>query len=447
MKSRFPSPGRHAVRGAFLAISLALFGCSTPPTEPATVEQPQTASVIQPVTALGADAFVNTIGVNTKLTYTRSVNSTGFYSIVKPKLLALGVRHARDEGVTATSDAWMQLIYGRMKELAAHGVKFDLIMRPAEGVTDYTRIYQWEKFLKYALPVVEDFEGMNEWDLKGRNPDWVTQVRSFQRAMFNQVKGDSRTRQMPVFAPSMGNPNNAIYVGDLSSWLNYGNSHPYPAGSQPTSQLNYQHSRIQAINGTRPWVVTETGYHNAIDWTGQHPPVSESASARYLSRLWLEYFRLGIRRSYLTELIDLGASSSNREYSFGLLRNDGSPKPAYVALQNLIGIHQDPGPPFTPGQLSYGLSGSLANIQQLLLQKRNGVFYLSLWQSVSSYDLVNRRDIYPAAQTVTVSFPDTVSQVRVFIPLTNRSALKTLAGVSSVTVGVKDSPTVIEVTR
>jgi hypothetical protein len=446
MKSHFPSTGRRAVRGAVFAVGLALSACSTPPTEPTSVEQPRTASVILPVTALSADAFVNTIGVNTKLTYTRSVNSTGFYSIVMPRLVALGVRHVRDEGVTATSDSWMRLIYGRMKELTAHGIRFDLIMRPAEGVTDFTRVYQWEKFLKYALPVVEDFEGMNEWDLKGRNPDWASQVRSFQRAMFNQVKGDSRTRQMPVFAPSMGNPNSASSVGDLTSWINYGNSHPYPAGSQPTSQLNYQHSRLSAISGTRPWVVTETGYHNAIDWTGEHPAVSESASARYLSRLWLEYFRLGIRRSYLTELVDLGASSSNREYSFGLVRNDGSVKPAYTALQNLIGIHRDPGPAFPPGQLSYGLSGSLANVQQLLLQKRNGVFYLSLWQSVSSYDLINQRDIYPAAQGVTVSFPSAMRQVRVFTPLTNRSAMQTLAGVSEVTVEVKDSPTVIEVT-
>jgi hypothetical protein len=218
--------------------------------------------------------MVNSIGINTKLTYTQSVNYTGFYSIIKPKLLALGVRHLRDEGITARSDGWMASIYGRMKELAAHGIKFNLIMRPAEGYTDFTRIYNWDKFLKYALPVVEDLEGLNEWDLKGRNSNWAGQLRSFQRALWLKAKGDTRTKNLPIFAPTMGNPNNASYVGDLSSYLNYGNSHPYPGGTQPITQINYHESRVKAISGSRPWVVTETGYHNALLWTGGHPPVS-----------------------------------------------------------------------------------------------------------------------------------------------------------------------------
>jgi hypothetical protein len=431
--------------------SLVLFGCSTPTTEPSgddTVAATSSAAAITSVTAQSADAMVNSIGINTKLSYTQSVYSSGFYSIIKPKLVALGVRHLRDEGHTETSDGWMALIYGRMKELATYGIKFNLIMRPAAGAPDFKQIYQWDRFLQYALPVMEDLEGLNEWDLKGRNAAWATQVRDYQKALYTKAKADTRTKNLPVFAPTMGNPNNATYVGDLSAYLNYGNSHPYPGGTQPMTQISYHEQRVKVISGTRPWVVTETGYHNALLWTGGHPPVSESASARYLSRLWLEYFRLGIRRSYVTELIDLGAASStNREYSFGLLRNNGSQKPAFVALQNLIAIHKDPGPAFTPGPLSYGLSGSLTNVQQLLLQKRTGVFYLNLWLAANSWDLVNKRDLFPAAQSVTVSFPAAVRQVRIFNPLTSASVAQTLTNVSSVTVSVKDSPTVVEVTR
>src|SRR5262245_10115971 len=100
----FSSPrGPISVRGALLMTSFVLFGCSTPTTEPTTeqtVALPGSASVIVPVTALSADGMVNSIGINTKLSYTSSVYSSGFYSIIKPKLVALGVKHLRDEGHT-----------------------------------------------------------------------------------------------------------------------------------------------------------------------------------------------------------------------------------------------------------------------------------------------------------------------------------------------------------
>jgi hypothetical protein len=39
-------------------------------------------------------------------------------------------------------------------------------------------------------------------------------------------------------------------------------------GNQPLANVPYHLPRIKAISGTRPVVVTETGYHNAMVWTG-----------------------------------------------------------------------------------------------------------------------------------------------------------------------------------
>lgn len=433
------------VGGSLLTALVVLPGCGAPATEP--VEPPAVASVVVPETARSSDAVVNSIGVELKLTYLQTVYGSAFSSIIKPRLIALGVRHVRDEGVTAKSDGWMSLIYGRMKELAQKGIKFNLTMRPAEGVTDFTQITQWERFLSYALPVVEDFEGINEWDLKARSTTWPAQLRPFQQALYAKVTTDARTRHMPVFLPSMGNPNNASLLGDLSAWGNYGNTHPYPGGNQPMANVAYHATRVKVISGTRPWVVTETGYHNALAWTGGHPPVTERAAARYIPRLFLEYFDAGIRRTYLHELIDEGVSTSNRELNFGLLRNNGSPKPAYTALQNMITILKDPGPAYTMSQLGYTLGGDQTNLKRMLLQKRNGVFYLALWQAVSSYDLVAKKDLAPPARSVTVTFPAAVTQVRIFSPLTSAAAIQTIARPTTLTVSVPDSPVFVEITR
>lgn len=435
-------------RGVVIAIVLILSGCASPGTEPSTItEQPELASALATETATSADGLLNSIGIETKLTNLSGVYGTGWSSIVKPKLIALGVRHLRDEGATVKSNSWMQVVYGRMKELAPYGIKFNLYMKRAEGVTDFTQIHDWDRFLSYALPVVEDFEGLNEWDYKARDVNWPTQVRAFQQALWTKVKGDVRTKNMPVFAPSMGNPNNASIAGDMTAWMNYGNMHPYPGGNQPLANVPYHLPRIKGISGTRPVVVTETGYHNALAWMGGHPPVSEPAAARYIPRLFLEYYQAGFKRTYIHELMDEAVSTNDRELNFGLVRNNGSVKPAYTALQNLITVLKDPGPAFTPGQLSFALGGDLTNVKHMLLQKRNGKFYLALWQSVPSYDLLARAGLSPVSRTVTVSFSAAPLQVRLFTPLASAVSTQTLARPTTVNLAVPDHVMLIEVTK
>ena len=143
-------------------------------------------------------------------------------------------------------------------------------------------------------------------------------------------------------------------------------------------------------------VVTESGYHTATLWGGEHPPVSEAAMGRYVPRLFLDYFNAGFAKSYLYELVDEGASMSSREEAFGLVRADGTPKPAYTSLQNLIAVLSDPGPAFTPGSLSLALTGDTTNVRRLLLQKRNGRFFLVLWHDAYSYTVAG--GVHPSAQ-------------------------------------------------
>ena len=66
--------------------------------------------------------------------------------------------------------------------------------------------------------------------------------------------------------------------------------------------------------------------------------IPEDVEAKYMPRLILEQILHEIRRTYIYELIDVGPKVSKNDAAFGLVRNDGTPKPAFNALKNLIQI-------------------------------------------------------------------------------------------------------------
>jgi hypothetical protein len=396
--------------------------------------------------AKSSDAFVQSIGVNVHLSYFRTVYGSGWSTIVKPRLIELGVRHVRDAGSVVTSDSWMQTVYGRMNELAAAKVKFNLILKPAEGSTDYTKADHLDRLMRYAAGAVESFEGLNEHDLSG-HANWVTEVRAFQQAIHRKLKGTPSTANLPLFGPSMGHAVNASQVGDLSGYMNYGAVHPYPGGLRPLTNVEAHVTAGRTINGSRPLVATETGYHTALLWAGGHPHVAEDAEARYVPRLYLDYFKAGFARTFLYELIDEGSSDTLREERFGLVRADGTPKPAYTSLRNLITVLADPGPAFTPGKLDYALSGDTTNVRQLLLQKRDGRFYLVLWHDAVSFDLQTNATAPATAKALTLTLGTPASLIRATPVLQSAQPAREWTTTAEVALVVPDSPLVIEVTR
>jgi hypothetical protein len=116
----------------------------------------------------------------------------------------------------------------------------------------------------------------------------------------------------------------------------------------------------------------------------------------------------GIRKTYIYELMDTGSGQEDNGY--GLLHSDFSPKPAYNAIMNTLALLSDPGPAFQAGGLNYKLSGNLANVQHLLLEKRNGTFYLAIWVEQPSYDVNAKKELSVTAQQVTVQ---TAQQMRI----------------------------------
>jgi hypothetical protein len=178
----------------------------------------------------------------------------------------------------------------------------------------------------------------------------------------------------------------------------------------------------------KPVVATETGYHNSIhnSHRSAHPSTTERTAGIYLPRLFLEYFRVGVERTYTYELFDEGTSNDQEDH-FGLFRSDGSAKPAALALGNLTKILGDSPAASTtaPGSLAYSLSDPSAgpggtDVHHVLLQQSDGSFYLALWRTVSEATpgagSNAPKDASPQASPVSVTFGEPVSSAQSFRP-------------------------------
>lgn len=387
------------------------------------------------MSARAADALINSIGINTHLGYNDTVY--GNYSgIIRPRLQELGIRHVRDHVLRNRPE-----VDSRFQDLHDQlGIKALFIADPRQ--CSPTQAWNYVKALgPYRVSMVE---GPNEPDLN-LGPTWANTTRSYQRSLYTLMKADSATAQIPVAAPSLSTEASANSLGSLSRFLDFGNMHNYYAGHHPGSggwgdngygSLTWQLTQSRKVCGAKPVVSTETGYHNATNSTSTHLSTPEWIVAKYLPRLFCYQFYRGIARSYPYEFIDQGTNPLNHELNFGLLRNDGTPKASFLALKNLIALLRDPGTDFSPSALDYTLSGDLANIYQLLLQKRDGTFYLAVWLEASSWNPLTKVESFPAARSLTLRLNTTIDSAATCVPNegTNWTAATIVDGTISLTV-------------
>ncbi len=329
----------------------------------------------EPVRATAADAFVDSIGVNIHLHYNDTIY--GDFAKVKAALAATGVRHVRDGLV----DSGWQPYFDRVNELAAAGIRFTFIT----GLK-LDRLVPVAEKVKGAIGA---FEGPNEVNL---NKQWtVESSRNYQRDLWQTVKA-SPFAKTPVVALSVTDFNWAKELGDISAWCDLGNVHPYPGGWEPENGAGFMRADLasgietaRANCVTKPIMITETGYHNAMEGKHGHIAVSEAAAGIYLPRLFLHTYRNGIVRTFWYEFLNSSKSATDPEANFGLFKNDGMTiKPAGRALRQMIALLADKGSEFKPGALDFTLSEPKA--QSVLLQKRNGEFWLALWLKSGLWD-------------------------------------------------------------
>ncbi|KAM3113467.1 PA14 domain-containing protein [Phormidesmis sp. 146-33] len=382
--------------------------------------------------AKSADSFIDSVGIVTHLRYT-DTSYARFGDVVEPRLRELGIRHVRDGG----NDAGM---FDKLNRLAQFGIRSTLVMDARDGVTPDNAV----ELLKKVTSSVIAVEGPNEWDVntgltyKGKSfPDGV---RDYQTDLYKVIKGNAATSHLPVIAPSLAIPEYGSRLGSLKSVVDMGNMHSYAGGNLPAQDLDWRWiSHTKQVSEDEPIVVTETGWHNAInDTQASQKGVSEQVAAKYVPRLFLEYFNRGIQRTFLYELMD-ERPQPDQENNFGLIRSDGTPKPAFYSLKNLMSLLNDAQGSKASGGLNYSLAGNTQNVRHTLLQKSSGEFYLVLWSDVVSADTA-------VNQSVTLNLSSPIKQATTYLTNQSIDPTATYSTPTQLALNVPDSPLVVKLT-
>lgn len=374
---------RSVPRGWLAFAAIACVSCAGDATLAGAPERGR-ASVTSPapppvaVQAVAADAFVDSVGVNVHLGFLDTPYHN--FAEVQQALLDLGVRHIRDGMVEGGWPGY----FTEHNSLGAHGIKTVFITDVGQTAATF------QSYPQRMNQCFEAYEDPNEYDNRG-NSHWVEDLTAQMTLLADTVR--RQPNRFPIYGPSLVHAESFPKLGDVHTLFDDGNLHNYLSGRHPgTSGWGGPDAEGHAY-GSMPWqfdlaridapslpiVSTETGYTNQMSLQGQGIP--EDVSAVYLPRLLLEQWNAGIKSTYLYELISV------MHEDYGLFRPDWTAKPGFYAVANLLKVLSDPGPPFRPGSLTFSLQGGDANLHHLLLQKRDGSFYLALWVERSRWDV------------------------------------------------------------
>lgn len=420
-----------------------------------------------------ADSLADSIGVCTHWSYPDTPYGFAFEG-VKRRLVRSGIRHVRDG------------LGGRLVELGKLGIRSTVVVDADKPIAE--SLAAIKKFNADGARIVA-IEGPNEPDLFWKNngreyngqgaqqgdAGIIAGVIAFQKDLHAAVKGDPATRSLTVVGPSLGktygyDSKSPLGVGTLADFVDWGNFHPYPGGNpfsvpspyaglekyiwhggQPSTNIDefpYAFDVYAPPFAPKPMAATETGYSTFTDGP------SEMAHAKYLPRLFCEYFRKGIRRTFSYEFVDEWNKPDEREANFGLLRHDLSPKPAYHALRRLIQLVAEPNakafsPSPLPGDLEVRPAPGFDRVQyvhHLALQRSDGTFLLLVWHDIALDDTSKKPWLRlplapPMPATLKLTRP--VKLAEIFIPNDGDEVVQTFTGTDSLELAVPDRVMVI----
>lgn len=386
--------------------------------------------------AVRAKDFVESIGVNVHVEYTDGKYANAA-NVVKD-LAYLGVDQVRDASLNVNNEG--QDSYG---VLANAGIKFDMML---EGTSITSSLKLLDSFVAAHPGSISAIEGLNEinnWPITYNGLTGNAAGVAYQNALYSAVKADASLSKLPVF--------NLTNDTSLAAKADFANVHAYPwAGAQAYATLKEALQTQTSAMAGKPAVLTEAGYYTLPNDTSSWGGVDYATQAKLTLNLLMDSIKLGMKQTYLYELLDAYAdpSGADPEKHFGLFDINNNPKPVATALHNLTTLLADTGATatsFTPGTLNYTISGLPSTASSLLIQKSSGVYEIVIWNEPTIWNDATHKAIAAAATTATVSFGATAATVSVFDPLVDVTAKAALSSVGQVTVSLTDHPIVVEV--
>ncbi|MGH7042197.1 MAG: hypothetical protein ACREFY_08700 [Acetobacteraceae bacterium] len=407
-----------------------------------------------PMRATSAEAFLNSIGVNTHV-------DQGYdpESYVEP-LRYTGIRQVRDGERHVEGDL---MIHRKT------GVRFAI-----NGAGDLHGLLAAARILAAADALLA-LEGPNEANNfpityggrrgGGHGGTWVP-VAQFQRDLYAAVKADPLLHRYPVFSPSetgaetdnaglqflvVPSGSNALFPAG-TRFADFANAHNYVSGngnSYGDNQawnaadpvLNARWDGLYGNNGvtwhrhyqgyTRqalpalPRVTTETGWDTGTDAGGAH------TQGVVLINTYLAQFKRGWSYTFVYEMRDGEGGTGEQGLYHG-----ATPKLAATYLHNLTTLLSGSTPNGHAGSLTYAIPDQPATVHDLLLQKGAGRFDLIVWgERAHGGDVV----------TIDLGIPRKV--VKVYDITMGTAPVRSFTNVASLRLALTDHAMIVEIDK
>ena len=408
----------------------------------------QTRAAAESVQPISTTSFLNSIGINTHLTFLES-SGDGSYNVnkngvpnVQTDLLYLGITHVRDSfGYDYEMD--------RIDKLGALGIHFDALMGTGPGVVYSSEIAN----INARAPIIDAVEGPNEvdnWPAIFNGQTGNAAAVAEQAALFSDIHNSSTLNRWehttPVYNLTVANPASLAALGNLAPYADYQSVHAYPPQASPQPWLNYWLGQHSLGAPGLPFVLTECGY-STVPQRGNEGSISESAQAKYNLTLLMEAQLTHVSRAYLYELMDGHAdpTGQDREQHFGQFRADNTPKPSAVALHNMFAILRPTRGSAADSPLSFTFSGMPASAHSLLMEKSNGTYFLAVWNEQPLWNVTLLKDIPVASVPVSLNLGLIAKSVKLYDPLKSAAASFAARSVVRLVLNLPDHPIFVEI--
>jgi chitodextrinase len=351
--------------------------------------------------AYRADEFVDAIGL-----------STGAEGPTVERVVDLGVRHYR---AILKYDLTPADQPDRFRALCdQHGLTAMMLVDPHKDGPPENVVALLKQYAPGVVDLVEFPNEVNnkfppqELNLKYKGKIDEAAGAEYQSDYYAALKADPATRELGVVCYT------AIFADYRDAKpcdaFDFANMHSYQGTGTPESSLLLNMLNFNNLlpdgGAIRPYVPTECGY-NVSGNNGEDGCGTVRAQALNIPMLFAGYFRHGIRRLYLFNVVNVDG--------YGLLDSEGKERPAYTAMKEFLGLVKDAdwdpaqhrwvgGDGFETRALRFAISGAPPSLRSLVLQKASGDWYLLLWNELPNYDAGARRDTTNAPVPVTLQF-------------------------------------------
>lgn len=368
------------------------------------------------VPARPASAVTDAIGLHVRLRYEMYAD----FPRVVERLKDLGVRHVYD-----VSGSHLD----RLAQLGALGIRIHVLVEENGDPEALARA------LGGTLASLQaDWRFGKEWRQGLLDEAWAARARRFAETLHRRVRAVSPLESVPLIGPSVRYPYESELVGDLSAFADAGAINYWPSPAPPeVERLALELDGQRRVFPGKDLLITQTGYSTAPLAIVK---VSEAVQARYLLRTHLEALRRGVSRTFANHLFDFTRDPSAADFGIGLVRQDGTAKPAFGALKALLAAFRDSGPAPQARALGFALDSDEPDLRQMLFAKRDGSFLIAAWLARASEEAAARR---PAR--LRLGTPPRA--VRVFSP--HGGSVLATQGTSELRIDVSDEITLIHV--